>query len=688
MNESTNAGSQWSDDPRMPNDPDDLGRGAFEDTLARRIELATLADSSTVFGLIGQWGSGKTSVIKRVREKLSKDWVVGDFTPWATGDSASMSLEFVNTIANVLGAKTEGETRQRLAQYAGFVSPMLAAIPFVGQGVKDTTEGILNALGNRPPWHEQFESLSKLVQSAGKRVLIVVDDVDRLGGEELLTLLRVVRLLGRFRGVHYLIAYDQQTVEDLLSSSGATGKSSAFMEKIVQYPFEMPPISQAASIRLVNDTIKGLLAETKQQLSEEDLERLAELVTVIAPQVKTPRTLSRFGEQLKTFAAHVIDAELDVPDYVAVTWLRLAAHEIWTLLPAWRAELVSGERRETLIKSIPITADEWEQRISKHDPAADCPSTLQILASIFAGVDSRGLNYYVSHQRALSDETYFGRYMLLALPEDDVSDELLREVLGSLGRDETPPRLAELEKVLDGELDLANLALTRSTTLRRQATETSRALISFLARRLVSRKDDVPGIGAPRNLLRNWIAWEVVLGLRIGAFSAHEVIEWFGEDESFTLILLASRISEFRANKSVLAEGFAAYWQDQLEAEPERFLGEGHKLGAVVDLITFARGDAAAGLLDFLVVDLPSYLNVAKAFIQFQEWVGSGVNYTMAFRAKLFQSAISPEIRLKYKSEVLKRQGSIQYEVEDLPEATATEEIREAFTVDSLAALD
>jgi hypothetical protein len=49
----------------------------------------------------------------------------------------------------------------------------------------------------------------------GAPILVVVD-IDRLQPAELLDLLKVVRLLGRFHGVDFLLAYDERTIVETL----------------------------------------------------------------------------------------------------------------------------------------------------------------------------------------------------------------------------------------------------------------------------------------------------------------------------------------------------------------------------------------------------------------------------------------------------------------------------------------
>ncbi len=679
----------WTDEPLKAEDEDDLGRRAFVATVAQRIELATATDPSTVFGLVGPWGSGKTSIIAKVRSSLSPDWYVGDFTPWSSGDSTAMSLEFVSTLASVLGKRVKGDLRRKLAEYASHATPMLAAIPLIGSGVGGSAKRILDTVATRPPWHKQFDALSTEIQALGRRVLIVVDDVDRLGGDELLNLLRILRLLGRFRGVHYLVAYDQETVEDLLVSTGSVGRSASFMEKIVQYPFEIPPISQATVIRLFDGLIQDLLAETGQRLDELGIQRASEITGILAPQIRTPRTLGRFGEQLRAFAQHVVDAELDVLDYVAMTWLRVSAHGVWSALPDWRDALESGRRSLSLTESRDISTQDWEDWIGKVGHGRNSASTVRILSFLFPGVSVGGISSFVRHPRAAAEASYFGRYMLLALPEDDVSDELIGEVVNALVTDTATERLTELAQVLDSADDaLATLGYGRASALRRESTTTSRVFLQFLVDRFNARRDEAARVGSPRNGLRVWLSREVALGLTTGVCDARDVIEWIGEEESFTLILFISRLPDYRERARELADDFADYWIDQLPTRLDTLIAES-KLGGISDLVVFARGAAnVAGMLDFAVPDFDSYVRVAESFVTFNTWVGSGdVEYEAKFRGDQFAALISPPIREKFANQVAEAKTGTKYAIDELPVAQLDPEIRREFTLDSLSVL-
>ncbi len=674
----------WADSPLSATDSDQLGRGPFTASVALRINNAKATDESTVFGLVGPWGSGKTSILNKVVDQLSGDWLIGTFSPWSTGDSTGMALEFVNALADLLDQKAQGELRSKLAGYAEYLAPGLAAIPVLGTGVEGIAAKVLGQLTQRPPWHVQFKALADGIEALGKRVLFVVDDIDRLQADELLTLLKVIRLLGRFRGVHYLVAYDQQTIEELLGGGGRS-RLSSFMEKIVQYPFEVPLIPESTALRLVNESIEMLLKASGTSLSDLGLQRAVELAQLLSPEMTTPRTLGRFREQLRAFASHVQQAELDPLDFIAVTWLRLCAHEVWLELPHWTGELRSGKTLSAPTKTEDYTSDMWLKRIAETQSDRDPGSTLKLLSFLYSAVNAYGMSHFVAHERALSDDNYFGRYLLLAMPENDVSDSLVERALQSLLAGTPDEQSESLADIIDGDAERANLALVKVGKLRRPASPTSRTLIDFLAARMLARQADMPGVGAPRNSLRVWAAQECGRALRHGIASATDEVDWFGEEESFTIARFIARDPEFRSDKKSLLKGFAEYWAAQVLTRLEDLLSEGSKLGAIADLISFADAESASGLLDHAVSDYSEYLRVAEAFVMFEPWVESEVTYEMKFRGEPFKTLLSAGIRDRFRTEVESEVGQVAYETDDLDKPEVSADIKRAFVIDSIA---
>lgn len=675
--------SHWSDAPLEVGVDDTLGRSSFVATVVRRIQNATTADPSTVYGLVGAWGSGKTSILRRVRAGLAEDWIVADFTPWSSGDAASMSMEFVTTLVDALGLDLKGEKGRKLLSYAAYAAPLLGAIPFVGSGVKGSADQMLEQLASRPPWHKQFDEISAQIQKLGKRVLIVVDDVDRLGGDELLTLLKVLRLLGRFHGVHYLIAYDQDTIEDLLRSTGSVGRSASFMEKIVQYPFETPPIPRAVAIRLVRESIEALLTETGLQLDEGSLNRASTLIGIIGPMIETPRTLGRFREHLLAFGPHVIAAQLDVVDYIAITWLRLSAHGVWAKVGQWHEQLRSGTRPVGVLESEGITEAEWELRIGQVYPSADVQGTVELLAVMFPGVKTHGFRSYTEHARSIADRTYFGRYMLLAIPEDDVSDELIADVISDRGGIE---RAAELSAVIDSaNEDLADLAIGRYEVLRNGEHTPSLRLMTYFAERLSIRSGEGGTLAAPFGRLRVVLAREIALCLIAGTTDVSSLVVLLGEKQTLDLVWQIVRPLFARDYREELIRKFADYWYEQLPERVSELRAEGTFAATMEVVITGRPRDDIAGMLDDEIQDFDDYVAAAETFVRFSEWVGSDVTYEMTFAAKQFEVMVSEAVHTRFAAQVEEESGKRSYDRDDLHTKDIDPQTLRAFAIDSIA---
>jgi hypothetical protein len=596
-----------------------------------------------------------------------------------------MSMEFVTTLVDALGLELGGEKGRKLLNYAAYAAPLLGAIPFVGGSVKGSADQILEKLASRPPWHKQFEELSAQIQELGKRVLIVVDDVDRLGGDELLTLLKVLRLLGRFRGVHYLIAYDQDTIEDLLRSTGSVGRSASFMEKIVQYPFETPPIPRAVAIRLVRESIESLLTETGLQLDELGVDRAATLIGAIGPMIETPRTIGRFREHLLAFGSHVIEGQLDVVDYVGVTWLRLSTHGVWGNLGLWHDELRTGSTPTGVLEREDISEAEWYRRVHEAEPSVDAQGIVSLLSALFPGVKYRGFSAYSEHGRSIADRTYFGRYMLLAIPEDDVSDELIADVIADRGG---ASRAGELSAILDGtDNDLADLAINRYEALRKTDHVASLRLTMYFAERVAARTGESGTLAGPHGRLRVVLAQEIALNLVAHTMDVASVVTLLGERQMLDLMWLIVRPLFLRPHREMLVRLFADYWFEQFPGRLVELRAAG-MFAAVMEVVVTGRPRSdVAGMLDADVSNYDEYLTLAEKFVRFSEWVGSSVSYEMTFAANQFAVLVSASVHAEFAARFQEGSGQHSYESDDLPSRDVSPEALRAFTIDSVAAM-
>lgn len=642
----------WSDEPIDGVHDDSFGREPFANLLAQTIDRVQLGAASTVFGLVGPWGSGKSSVAAMVGEMLPETWVVQSFTPWAASGTAALQLEFVAALDAALGGglAEKGAAKSALRKYAKWASPVLAALPGIGKPLAETAQTAVDEFAARQPWSVEFEALAVLLKTMEKRVLIVCDDIDRLDAVELLEFLKVVRLLGRFPNVHYLVAYDADTVEDLLAAEGIGGRTSSFMEKIVQHPFELPQIDIATRWRHISNAMTKSLDEQGVQLDESRMERYRLLIDTLTSGLVTPRQIARYENHLNVLS-RLVPGEVDSLDFAALANLRLNHHEIYEALPGWTPELHAGLRSKANDEG--LTEKDWIARLKATSRRADITGAWESVRFLFPDVRASQRNSL--HPQAFSDSRYTERYYSLGVPENDVSDVTVSRAIASLlGRepdDEAEAALSEMS--ITAHPSVARLAFEKLRERRRALLDGNDRVAKLVAFLLSEYRRVLPSRNNPESSLDvvfDWLSDEVVRGYRAGEFSRGELLELFGEELSLSILLQVSRAwgsSRDESIEAMLAD-FADHFLDALAVDCRSALEPLQHLRLRLSLVSRAKGERAlAGLLDRSVDgDVAAFESIAIAMVRTENWVGSGtVRQNLSFETKEWRTAVSAEVR-------------------------------------------
>ncbi|HKZ01785.1 MAG TPA: P-loop NTPase fold protein [Pyrinomonadaceae bacterium] len=257
------------DQPIDTANDDLLGRSAFSVSLADSI-LAYRDKNSIVTALFGEWGSGKSSVINmalehlaNASEQLPKDQrpIVIRFNPWNYSDQNQLLTQFFRELSVVLKRKDYGadakKAGEQLEAYAEFFKP-LALIPDpIGLATVLSVAGyqVVKKVGDAATkWgelkttnlKEVRDQLDGLMAKQNRKILIVIDDIDRLSSTEIRQMFQLVKMLGDFPNTVYLLAFDRGVVVKALQKV-QEGSGEEYLEKIVQIPFELPVISKARS---------------------------------------------------------------------------------------------------------------------------------------------------------------------------------------------------------------------------------------------------------------------------------------------------------------------------------------------------------------------------------------------------------------------------------------------------------
>jgi predicted KAP-like P-loop ATPase len=346
----TEAGKPHNDKPISEPAEDRFGIDPFARTLAVSIR-ALKAPEGTVIALNGPWGSGKSSAVNLILHHLkdavaANEIVVINFACWWFRGEEALALAFFRELYAGLGPSLGDRFKHALPKLG---ARLLRAGSVVGAGadLAGVTAGVGSLAGSTMKWlsdqihaddtvEKLHAELTKVLAEQSKRFLIVIDDIDRLAPDEALLMFRLVKSIGRLPNVIYLLVFDRQLAESIVSERYPS-EGPHYLEKIIQAGFDIPEPRQAD----LNEELLHQIGTICGTPPTEDMVRFMNVFyDVIGPEMRTPRDLIRLTNALAvTWPA--VGNEVDRADFVGMETLRLLRPEIYRAL-RWRKELLCG----------------------------------------------------------------------------------------------------------------------------------------------------------------------------------------------------------------------------------------------------------------------------------------------------------------------------------------------------------
>ncbi len=347
--------SLWIDLPVVDEAEDELGRGPFAALVAAAL-LVQNKRRATIVGLTGGWGTGKSTVANFVVQRVKSadpDIKVIPFEPWMVSTSEALAREFFKELGKAAlptdDSKGSKEKRARFYKYTALTLDALAlttdavgtvGVPFArlaSKGLKDSKKAIdiaakgLEAQANQPTLREARDTLSQALVELEKKVIVVIDDIDRLNKEEVRTVFQIIKACADFPNVRYLLLYDRDQVIHALKDS--VNDADAFLEKIVGQAFDLPLSTKQQREAILKRHLEALQIH---DLKGKPLGRLQEVFrSVLLPGLPTVRHVKRFvGTVASLLPGVIVDQyrNVDPADFLALEFLRQYVPKLYNVL--------------------------------------------------------------------------------------------------------------------------------------------------------------------------------------------------------------------------------------------------------------------------------------------------------------------------------------------------------------------
>jgi len=336
---------------------DKFARGFLVDNVYDLL-MAHDAKWSVRVALNGDWGSGKTSIAEMIdRRAREAGHAVGWLYPWRVNTNRDVALALTLTVLTALDdahitLPAKRRVQKAVTGWLGFLKVFTGLHQAAGVG--------FSLLEDANAFDADFAApIAQQLSEQGKRILIIIDDLDRCEPAFLAPLLLFMRTTLDIPGFSFLAPFDSDVVsKTLYVSNKAWTSADRFLEKVFDFRIPIPDLTVDQKTEFLGSQLAG----TNLFVADSDVHACAALLP------GTPRAIKALVRNVGTARSEIqrrSPEELRWPLLLLATMLRDTSLEFF---------------RVYLRDVVDATGQEQWQRRTEQDRASDLNTIWEIVA--------------------------------------------------------------------------------------------------------------------------------------------------------------------------------------------------------------------------------------------------------------------------------------------------------------------
>lgn len=271
-----------------------------------------------VISLEGKWGAGKTTILQNVKKLIKENQedivIIDGFDPWMYGNEQSLANNFFNSLLKSDNVKVNSSEIRKS------ISILSRAI--INSSVKSNL--FENTFLSEKTVQESKEQINEYLRLCGKKIVFVIDNLDRVEDEKVLFLFRLIGTVLNFDRVIYVVSFDPDKVKKIFDKN--LNIDYCYLEKIIQMQISVPENDSATIGRVVRRCTQNLLR--LYNLSDDQLEDYTEFVEYLCENVKDIRDYKRIVNSIiiKSLQNH---SSLSKRDLLIVEYIKMSCFSLY-----------------------------------------------------------------------------------------------------------------------------------------------------------------------------------------------------------------------------------------------------------------------------------------------------------------------------------------------------------------------
>lgn len=410
--------------PITKEDEHSLKRDDLSQKLATRIKNTNVKESAFSIGIESPWGFGKTSFINLLCNHFDKkDTIIIKFNPWNYEKERSLVDAFFAELREALKVY-DSSLSTTLTQYGNILSHSNHdTIKLSAEFIQCLSSQSINTKRSK---------IDFAIKGIGKLILVVIDDLDRLDKDEVISVLKLIRNSASFPNMVFVSAYDKEYLIETLKDDVCN--SNKYLEKIFQYQFKLPEIDKSILRTMLYNKCKTFI----ESRDEEQLKYILEIdnpasqlqFDLILSNIDNIRDVHRFLNSFK-FVYQRLKGDTQIHDLLMIELLRMKYYDVYELLSRDHNKYLYNQKTSLALWNVDLDKNGFSKNthsdifatIGKKYTAdgKDYKKIERLLKDMFANGSTK--------IKAINNPYYIDRYFYYSLLDFDISDEEFKEVM-------------------------------------------------------------------------------------------------------------------------------------------------------------------------------------------------------------------------------------------------------------------
>ncbi len=438
-----------------------------------------------VISIVNPWGGGKSTLLSYIRDAFAEMTCIDSknigkcrittFNPWRYSGEDQMLYYLFERLISALNQNSERIANHTLIRLLPlWLKRIYLLADWFSPGAGALLQNLFDSISPR-----QFESHLNVVREAtrdcllktGVRVIVLMDDVDRLDPDEVLLLFRSLKLTADLPNTTFIITMDDEHVSEIIGNriGGTAEAGRKYIEKIVNVQLAVPKIPDDIFEEYAFERFASALVRSGASEDVSSMERARNIFRNLhLPFITTPRTIKSI-ENAYIFALSLLPREVNPGDVLLLEATRLLHPKVYRKLPEFMDSVKTISQKQRMANAkfalnelIKLTAG--EPMPSTGEISALCSRVkdafLQWLPQLHGNASDQSTNEYHKQHKFICSPDYFWRYYSGAVHRRDVHDAVVTVwITSAQSKDSTECSLLALKSHL--AKDYANAFLNK-----------------------------------------------------------------------------------------------------------------------------------------------------------------------------------------------------------------------------------